>query len=387
MKSVPRPAHAKRVRRLLRQNPVVVLLGARQVGKTTLARQIAGETKGATYYDAESATDFALLEQAELALEDKRGLVVIDEAQLVPSVFAAIRVLADRPRSPARFLVLGSASPDLVAKSSETLAGRAGFHEMDGFDLDEVDGLSRLWFRGGFPRSFLAASEKASDEWRRDFVRSFLERDVPRLGIGIASRTLERFWTMLAHWHGQILNASELGRSFGVAHTTIRSYLDILVGTFLVTELRPWAENVGKRIVKSPKIFVRDTGILHALLDIGSPAELERHPKLGASWEGFVVHEIIRLLRARPSECFFWATHAGAELDLLVVAGGKRLGFEIKRTSTPKITPSIHSALESLRLDRVDVVHAGRRTFPLAKKIRAVAAADLTSVLKQIRSD
>src|SRR5581483_3214051 len=215
--------------------------------------------------------------------------------------------------------------------------------------------------------------EKASDEWRRDFVRSFLERDVPRLGIGIASRTLERFWTMLAHWHGQILNASELGRSLGVAHTTIRSYLDILVGTFPVTELRPWAENVGKRVVKSPKIYVRDTGILHALLDIGSPAELERHPKLGASWEGFVAHEIIRLLRARPSECFFWATHAGAELDLLVVAGGKRLGFEIKRTNAPKVTPSIHSALDALRLDRVDVVHAGRRTFPLAKKIRAVA--------------
>lgn len=387
VKWIARAAHARRIQRLLGQHPVVVLLGARQVGKTSLARQIAEKSRSSTFFDAESTADARVLVEPALALEDKRGLVVIDEVQLVPEVFSTIRVLADRPRTPARFLLLGSASPELVARSAETLAGRAAFHEMDGFDLEEVDGLSRLWFRGGFPRSFLAPSDRSSDEWRHDFVRTFLERDVPRLGIGVAPRTLERFWTMLAHWHGQILNASELGRSFGVAHTTIRSYLDVLIGTFLVTELRPWAENVGKRVVKSPKVFIRDSGILHALLDIVSPAQLERHPKLGASWEGFVMHEIVRRLRARSTECFFWATHAGAELDLFVVAAGKRFGFEIKRTDAPRLTASIHSALDALRLDRLDVIHAGRRTFPLSKKVRAVAVGDLHRELKPLRSD
>jgi hypothetical protein len=373
--------------RLLRDYPVVVLLGARQVGKTTLAREVAKRFRNPTFFDAERASDAAVLAEAGLALEGRRGLVVVDEVQLLPHVLGAIRVLVDRPRVPARFLLLGSASPEFALKSAETLAGRAAFQELDGFDLEEVGPLRRLWFRGGFPRSFLAKSDRASDEWRRDFVRSFLERDVPRLGIGIAPRTLERFWTMLAHYHGQVLNASELGRSFGVAHTTIRTYLDVLVGTYVVTELRPWAENVGKRVVKSPKIFLRDSGMLHALLDIPSYAGLERHPKLGASWEGFMLHQIMRRLRARANECYFWATHAGAELDLLVVSGRKRRGFEIKRTESPKITPSIRVALDTLRLDRIDVVHAGPRSFPLAKDVHALAANDLMATLEPLRPD
>lgn len=371
----------------MRENPVVVLLGARQVGKTTLARQVARTFGESSFFDAEQRGDHALLQEPDLALGTKRGLVVVDEVQAVPEVLRTVRVLADRGRSPARFLLLGSASPELAQRTAETLAGRAAFHEMGGFDLEEVADADRAWFRGGFPRSYLARSNRASDEWRKGFIRTFLERDVPRLGIGIAPRTLERFWVMLAHYHGQVFNASELGRSFGVAHTTVRGYLDLLVGTFVVTELRPWTETVGKRVVKSPKIYITDPGLLHALLDIGTPAALERHPKLGASWEGFVLGQVVRRLRARPSECHFWAVHSGAELDLLVVSGGRRYGFEIKRTDSPRSTASMHAALETLRLSRLDLIHAGDRTFPLANKVRALAAADIKSELGALRRD
>lgn len=384
---VDRTAHVRRVTRLLREHPVVVLLGARQVGKTTLARQIAESHATATFFDAERRGDAALLAEPELALGPKRGLVVIDEVQLVPDVLKTVRVLADRARPQARFLLLGSAAPELSQRTAETLAGRAAFHELGGFDLDEVGDLERLWFRGGFPRSYLARSHRASDEWRRDFIRTFLERDVPRLGIGIAPRTLERFWAMLTHHHGQILNASEIGRSLGVAHTTVRAYLDVLVGTYVVTELSPWTESIAKRVVKSPKVYVTDSGLLHALLDVATPEALERHPKLGASWEGFVLGEIVRRLRARRQECHFWAVHAGAELDLLVVAGDRRLGFEIKRTDSPRMTASMHVALETLRLDRLYLIHAGDRSFELAKEVRAVAARDLSTAIQPLRKD
>ncbi|MEZ4226588.1 MAG: ATP-binding protein [Polyangiaceae bacterium] len=373
--------------RLLREHPVVVLLGARQVGKTTLAHDVAATFRASHFFDAESRADHALLAEPELAFRDKRGLIVVDEVQLVPDVLRSVRVLADRPRKPARFLLLGSASPELAQKTAETLAGRAAFHEIGGFDIEEVGNLERLWFRGGFPRSYLARNVRASDEWRHDFIRTFLERDVPRLGIGVAPRTLERFWAMLAHYHGQILNASELGRSFAVAHTTVRSYLDLLVGTFVVTELRPWGENLGKRIVKSPKVYITDSGLLHALLDVPTPAALERHPKLGASWEGFVLGQVLRTLRARSSERFFWAVHSGPELDLLVVSGDRRYGFEFKRTDSPRITSSMKGALELLSLDRLDVVHAGRQTFDLGPKVRALAAAEITSRLAPLRKD
>jgi uncharacterized protein len=263
------------------------------------------------------------------------------------------------------------------------LAGRIAFHELPGLDLSEVGppNLERLWFRGGFPRSYLAKSHTASADWRRDFIRTFLMRDIPSFGSTIPAATLERFWAMLAHYHAQLWNSAELGRSFGVSHTTVRSYLDLLAGAYMIDILPPWSENLGKRLVKSPKIYIADSGLAHALLGIDSPAELLRHPKLGASWEGFILGELRRHLGARRDECFFWATHAGAELDLLVVRGQKRIGFEVKRTDSPTLTRSMNHALEDLRLDRLDVVHAGPRTFSLAPKVRAVAARELLDVV------
>lgn len=387
MATVVRRTHLERVRRLLRQAPVVALLGARQVGKSTLARTIAAEYKGPTRtFDLEDARDIAELEAPLLALEPLRGLVVLDEIQLRPALFSALRVLADRPRTPARFLVLGSATPELLRQGSETLAGRVAFHELPGFDLSEVraEQLERLWLRGGFPRSYLARNASASTDWRRDFIKTFLARDIPSFGSSIPPATLERFWSMLAHYHGQLWNGSELGRSFGVSHTTVRSYLDLLHGAFVIDTLQPWAENLGKRVVKSPKIFIADSGLLHTLLGLETFHALVRHPKLGASWEGFIVAELRRRLGARREECFFWATHAGAELDLLVVRGTSRHGFEIKRTDAPSITPSMRSAMASLRLDHLDVIHAGPRTFALSPEIRAVAAADLLTLVRPL---
>ena len=376
------------VMRLLREAPVVALLGARQVGKTTLARLVAGAWKGSpTFFDLEDRRDADLLSEPTLALSPLRGLVVIDEFQLQPELAATLRVLADRPRTPARFLILGSASPDLVSRASESLAGRVAFHHLPGLDLEEVGtaALDRLWLRGGFPRSFTAGSAAQSDRWRHDFIATFLQRDLPRLGVEIAPRMLERFWTMVAHYHGQIWNGSELGRAFGVSHTAVRKYLDVLDQTFVVTQLQPWFVNVGKRLVKSPKVYVTDSGLLHTLLDITDARALQRHPKLGASWEGFVIGQISRRLRARPGELFFWATHGGAELDLLVVAAGRKLAFEIKRTDAPRLSASVRSALGTLALDHIDIVHAGERTFDLARNVRALAARDIVSRLAPLR--
>ena len=373
---IARDSHVIAVRGLLARNPVVALLGARQVGKTTLARELAGATRRSEFFDLERAADVARLTDPELALGPLRGIVVLDEIQRRPDLFPALRVLADRPRSPARFLVLGSAAPELLRQGSESLAGRIAFHELPGLALAEVgaNALNRLWLRGGFPRAFTARSTSESAAWRRDFVRTFLERDVPQLGIGIPSVTLERFWSMLAHYHGQIWNASEFGRSFGVSHHAVRRYLEALEGTFMLRVLRPWAENLAKRQVKSPKVYVRDSGLLHTLLDIDDSHHLERHPKVGASWEGFVVEALIQRLGARADQCYFWATHSGAELDLLVIDGARRFGFEVKRTTAPGVTPSMRHALSDLGLTRLDVVHAGAETFPLAPSVRAVAA-------------
>ena len=384
---IPRTDHLRQLERRLRASPVVALLGPRQVGKTTLAREVTRRRKGQTsFLDLEDPRDLAQLDEPMLALEGRRGLVVLDEIQRRPELFPVLRVLADRPRTPARFLVLGSASPDLLRQGSESLAGRIAFYDLPGLDIQEVGirQIQQLWFRGGLPKAYLAATHRASDEWRHDFVRTFLERDIPRLGIAIPPGTLERFWAMLAHYHGQVWNASEFGKSFGLSHPTVRRYLDILTNAYVITQLRPWAENVGKRIVKSPKVFVTDSGILHALLGIKSPTELERHPKLGASWEGFMMGQVVRVLRARREECYFWATHAGAELDLLVVRGRQRLGFEFKRTDAPKPTASMRSALETLGLRRLVVVHAGQSTFPITRQIRAVAAVELVNEIKPL---
>jgi len=365
---------------LLRRHPVVGIVGARQVGKTTLARTVSEAQRGpVTYFDLERAQDLARLADPELALEGLTGLVVIDEVQRLPGLFQALRVLVDRPRPPARFLVLGSASPDLLRQSAETLAGRIAYYELGGFTLDEVgaEKHGRLWLRGGFPRAFLGRTEAQSEEWRREFVRTFLERDLPELGIRVQSTTLRRFWTMLAHYHGQVWNASEFGRAFGVADTTARNYLDTLNAAMVVRQLLPWHENLSKRQVKAPKVYIADSGVLHTLLNLRTKADVEGHPKVGASWEGFVLDQLVRRLEAAREECYFWATHGGAELDLLIVRGRRRIGFEVKRTTSPHITPSMRSALEDLRLDRLDVIHAGAHSFPLAKDVRAVAIADL----------
>ena len=379
---IERPHHVAWVRRLLSEQPVVALLGARQVGKTTLARQVA-RSYGASvaFFDLESSRDLAKLADPMLALEPLRGLVVLDEVQRRPDIFPTLRVLADRPRG-ARFLVLGSASPELLRQTSETLAGRIAFHHLDGLSLREVGSrrASDLWLRGGFPRSFVARTLGTSLRWRHDLVSTYLERDLPQLGIRVPSTTLLRFWTMLAHVHGQILNWSELGRSMAVSDATIRHYVDLLASTFMVRVLPPWHENLSKRQVKAPKIYIRDSGILHALLDIETMRALEQHPKIGASWEGFCVESLIAQLGARPEQCYFWATHAGAELDLLVVAKGRRRGFEIKRTVSPRVTPSMQAALHDLKLDSLDVIHAGKDTFPLADKIHAVSLSRLGDI-------
>jgi predicted AAA+ superfamily ATPase len=377
---IQRTRHLRRVEHLLAHHPVVALLGARQVGKTTLARQImARGEEPATRFDLEDPDDLARLDEPKLALAHLEGLVVIDEVQRRPELFPILRVLVDRPSSKARFLILGSASPGLLRQSSETLAGRIVHHELDGLALDEVgrDQADDLWLRGGFPRSFLASSIEDSADWRRAFIRTFLERDIQELGIQIPGTTLDRFWTMLAHYHGQLWNGAELARAFGVAATTVRRYLDLLTGALVVRQLAPWHENLSKRQVRSPKVYVADTGLLHTLLGIETRESLERHPKVGASWESFMLREAVLRVGARPEECFFWATHAGAELDLLVVRGQRRLGFEIKRTTAPSVTRSMHAARESLRLDRLDLIHAGEHTFPLAPNIRAVGAARL----------
>jgi len=384
---IPRTEHIATLVGRLRRFPVVALLGARQVGKTTLARELArGFRGGSTMFDLERAADVALLDDPELALRDLGGLVVLDEVQRRPDIFPTLRVLADRQPLPARFLVLGSASPALLRQASESLAGRISFHELPGLSLAEVgaDKLARLWLRGSFPRAFTARSDAASFEWRQEFVRTFLERDLPQLGSQVPAPTLGRFWAMLAHAHGNVWNGSEFGRAFGVAHTTVGRYLDLLSGAFVVRQLPPWSEGLAKRQVKSPKVYVADSGLLHALLDVRDRGALVRHPKVGASWEGFGIQAVIDRLGARREECFFWGTYAGAELDLLVVRGSVRLGFEFKRTVAPKVTPSMRIALESLRLKRLYVVHAGERSADLGKGIRAVGVERLLEDLEPL---
>jgi len=366
--------------RMLRRHPVVGIIGARQVGKTTLARMLMrGESQPTHLFDLEKPEDLTRLTDPMLALEPLRGLVVIDEIQRYPDLFKVLRVLADRPRRPSRFLVLGSASPELLRQTAETLAGRIAYHHLGGLALDEVGkrNLDRLWRRGGFPPSYLARSEQASFEWRRGFVKTFLERDLPQLGVNVSSATMRRFWTMLAHYHGQVWNASEIGRSFAVADTTVRGYLDRLTSALVVRQLAPWHENIAKRQVRSPKVYLADSGLLHTLLNLRTVADVEAHPKVGASWEGFVVDQLICRLGVEADECFFWATHAGAELDLLVVRGKTRLGFEIKRTTAPVMTRSVRIAIQDLKLSGLDIVHAGKHSFPLDKHVRAISVSRL----------
>jgi predicted AAA+ superfamily ATPase len=385
---IARDRHLERLTWLFRTFPVVAILGARQVGKTTIARAL-GERWGqpVTRFDLESAADLALLADPELALGPLQGLVILDEIQRRPELFPLLRVLVDRPSVDTKFLVLGSASPDLLRQSSESLAGRIGYHRLHGLALDETGpaALDRLWLRGGFPRSFLAPGEAESFEWRRSFLQTFLERDLPQLGIRTPAETLRRFWSMVAHYHAQTWNGAEIARAFGVGENSVRRYLDLLTDALVLRQLPPWHANVSKRQVRSPKVFVEDSGLLHALLGIESESDLAGHPKVGASWEGFLVKEIVERLNARTEECFFWATHSGAELDLLIVSGQRRLGFEVKRTSAPRLTRSMAAVREDLGLERLDVIHAGDRTFPLAQNVRAVAASQLLDEIEPLR--
>lgn len=385
---VPRPRHIEALRQLLRAYPVVGLLGARQVGKTTLARQLTAERPSRVIrFDLENSADLARLADPMLALRDLRGLVVLDEIQRRPDLFPTLRVLADRARKPCRFLVLGSASPDMLRQSSETLAGRVAYYTLDGLALDEVgpSRLQRLWLRGGFPRAYVARSNRESDDWKRNFIQTFLERDLPQLGVRTPAVTMRRFWSMLAHYHGQVWNASEFGRALGANDKTARNYLDLLSSTFVVRQLRPWHENLKKRQVKSPKVYLGDSGLLHTLLGLSTLHELRGHPKVGASWEGFVLDQAIARLGAQEDETYFWQVHSGPELDLLVMRGARRLGFEVKLTVAPEVTSSMWTCKDALGLSELYVIHAGEQSFPMGRGIHAVAAQRIYDDLPRLR--
>lgn len=355
----------------LGRSRVVALLGPRQCGKTTLARQFV-PSDSPNYFDLEDPLSLARLDEPMTALRDLTGLVVIDEVQRRPELFPVLRVLADRDPLPARFLILGSASPALLRQSSESLAGRVETVTIGGLALRDVgtETMDSHWLRGGFPLSFLAGSDADSFAWRKNFIQTFLERDLPQLGIGTPAATLLRFWTMLAHYHGQVWNAAEPARSLGVNESTTRRYLDLLEGVFMVRQLQPWYENLKKRQVKSPKIYFRDSGLLHQLLGIRTPAELLTHPKCGASWEGYVIEGL--LAQAKHDEAYFWGTHSGAELDLLLISHGRRIGVEIKRMDAPRLTPSMRIAMEDLKLERLTVVYPGMKRYPLAEGVEVM---------------
>ena len=375
---IERPFDLQLVRRALKRSRIVALLGPRQSGKTTLARQLVA-ADSLNYFDLEDPPSLARLTEADSALRPLRGMVVIDEIQRRPDLFPLLRVLADRKPLPARFLILGSAAPELLKQSSETLAGRLETVPLEGFRLADLGTRmqTRHWLRGGFPLSFTARTEADSVAWRKQFLQTFLERDLPQFGVTIPSVALRRFWNMLAHYHGQIWNAAELARALAVNESTVRRYLDLLTGVFMVRQLPPWFENLGKRQVKAPKIYLRDTGLLHTLLGITNQHDLEHHPKVGASWEGYAVEEVLKALQ--PDEAYFWATHNGAELDLLLFKNGRRIGVECKRADAPTLTPSMRTALTDLKLDELYVVYPGEKRYPLTKQVEVVPLAQLVN--------
>lgn len=368
---IARSAATARLKTALEENPVCALLGPRQCGKSTLAQKFS-DGRQVRWFDLEDSGDRAALRQPELALSPLRGLVVIDEVQREPGLFAALRPLADRRGAPARFLVLGSASPTIVRGVSESLAGRVGFVDLGGLNLAEVGPKARdaLWLRGGFPRSFLATTDTASARWRSDFLRTFLEQDLPQLGVRTAAETVRRFWTMIAHFHGQVWNGAEFARALSASEPTARHYLDLLCGTYLVRRLQPWHTNLGKRELKAPKIYVRDSGLLHSLLGITDRDGLLSHPKLGASWEGFALEQILATCGAEDT--YYWATHNGAELDLVLFRRGKAWGVEFKVGDGPTMTKSLQIALGDLKLERAWIVHAGTKTYPVNERVDAI---------------
>jgi predicted AAA+ superfamily ATPase len=372
---IDRKADNALVRAALKRSRVVALLGPRQCGKTTLARQFVAPDS-LNYFDLEDPQSLARLSEPDTALRPLKKLVVIDEIQRRPDLFPLLRVLADRKPLPARFLILGSASPELLRQSSETLAGRVETVPLEGFRLSDVGAAAqaRHWVRGGFPLAYTARTEADSLSWRRQFLQTFLERDLPQLGITIPAVALRRFWNMLAHYHGQIWNAAELARALAVNESTVRRYFDLLAGVFMVRQLPPWFENLGKRQVKAPKVYVRDSGLLHALLGITNQRDLENHPKVGASWEGYAVEEVLKAFQ--PDEAYYWATYNGAELDLLLFKDGRRIGVECKRADAPTLTPSMKTTLSDLKLDTLHVLYPGERTYSIAKNVDVMPLAD-----------
>lgn len=379
---IDRPKLVAAVQTALRRNPVAAILGPRQCGKTTLARLIASRHKQVRYLDLEDSAVLASLENPMTLLRGLKGLVIIDEIQRRPELFPVLRVLSDREGHPARFLILGSASPDLIRQSSESLAGRIEFIEMGGFDLFELghDSWQTLWWRGGFPRSFLAESDADSLAWREQFVSTFLERDIPQLGFNLPALTLRRFWTMVAHYHGQTWNSTELAASLGVSDHTSRRYLDILAGAYMVRILAPWHENLTKRQRRAPKVYLRDSGLLHALLGIADPEALWKHPKCGASWEGFAVEQVMRLFSSR--DVYYWAAHGGPELDLLVMRKGRRIGFEFKFADAPRMTSIAQQTVNDLQLDKLWVVYPGDTRYKLGENTEALPLNSVTDVLR-----
>jgi len=373
----------KRIKNVFRIHPVAALLGPRQCGKTTLAKMLA-EQETSVYLDLENPVDVRRLSAPMRVLEELSGLVIIDEIQRQPSLLELLRVLVDRPKSNARFLLLGSASPQLIRGVSESLAGRIGFVDLSGFDLREVgpEKYTSLWIRGGFPRSFLASDDSNSIAWREDFIRTFLERDIPQFGITIPAETLRRFWTMVAHYHGQVWNAAEFARSLGTSENTARRYLDILAGAYMIRILPPWFENIKKRQVKAPKIYIRDSGIFHCLLQLPTVSYLQGHPKLGASWEGFTIEQLLTITESR--DAYFWATHSGAELDLLVMIGGKRYGFEFKYSDAPGHPRSMSVAIQDLKLERLWVVYPGNQEYALDAKTFVIPVRSIPDLAKKI---
>jgi len=380
---IQRTSEIKLLKSRLRNNPVVAILGPRQCGKTTLARQFADQWPGqVSFFDLENPVDLRRLEEPLLALENLSGLIVLDEIQRLPDLFPLLRVLADRPKKKARFLVLGSASRDLIRQSSESLAGRISYLEMGGFAIELVGAAKeqKLWIRGAFPRSFLAPSEAASYQWRLDFISTFLERDIPQLGFNIPARSLGRFWQMLAHYHGQVFNASEIGKSLGVSDHTAQRYLDLLSGTFMVRQLQPWNYNTKKRLVKRPKIYFRDTGILHALFSLSTKKDVLSHPKLGASWEGFALGETIQAVGLKGDETFFWGVHGSAELDLVFLKNGRLYGVEVKYAQAPGMTSSMRMACDELDLKHLWVVYPGRQAYLLDKNVTVIPLTQLKDI-------
>ncbi len=381
-----RDFYLKKIEQTFRVHSVCAILGPRQVGKTTLARAFIQENLGgvARFFDLENPLDLGRLDNPMLVLSaEPEKLIVIDEIQMRPDLFPIIRVLVDKPDHKRKLLILGSASRDLIQQSSETLAGRIGYIELPPFCLNEVKNASQLWLRGGFPLSYLASSDADSLFWRQQYIKTFLERDIPYLGFNIPPQQIRRFWLMLAHYHGQRFNASEISRSLGVSDQTARKYLDILVGTFMVRELTPWYENIQKRQVRAPKIYFRDSGILHALLNIKDAAELDVYPRLGAFWEGFALEEILKAYDGAPEEAFFWATHTDAEIDLFLIKHGKRLGFEFKYVDVPRVTKSMQTAITDLNLDHITVVYPGKETFSLTEKITAQGLESLVETITE----